>query len=286
MPTTQPTQPILPPLPPLPTLFVPHGAPTFALQPGAAGAALRELAATLPVPRAIVVVSAHWDSAAPTIGMAEKLDTIHDFSGFPAALYDIRYPAHGSLAVCEEVRRLLRLSGFEPRFDEQRGLDHGAWIPLRLMFPNADIPVIPLSIQSQLGAPHHFRLGQALAALPEQGVLLLASGNLTHNLRDYHSASMSGMGSPPYVRQFADWMWAHLADGDSAALLDYRRLAPHAARAHPSEDHLLPLYVALGAAGTAYAAERRYSGIDSLVLAMDMFAFRPATPHQAKEFQL
>jgi len=234
------------------------------------------LAAQLPRPRAIVVVSAHWETAVPTIGIADDLETIHDFWGFPAPLYDIRYPAHGSLALAEEVRRALRQGGFEPQLDSSRGLDHGAWIPLRLMFPQADVPVIPLSIQTGRGPDYHLRLGRALAPLLGQGILVLASGNLTHSLMDYRTATMRGTGSPAYVGEFAEWMWACLADGDSEALVNYRTLAPSAVRAHPSEDHLLPLYVALGAAGPGYAAERLYSGIDDLVLAMDMYAFRPS----------
>lgn len=258
-----------------PALFVPHGAPTFALAPGAAGAALAQTAGRLPRPRAIVVVSAHWDTAAPTVGTACDFETIHDFWGFPAELYDLRYPAHGDLEAAEEVRRLLHRAGFDPRLDHGRGLDHGAWIPLRLMYPQADVPVVPLSIQSRLGPAHHFRLGRALAPLLHEGVLVVASGNLTHNLHDFHRASLAGSGTPDYVGELAGWMWERLAAGDSAAVVAYREQAPGAARAHPSEDHILPLHVALGAAGAEYRAERLHAGVDSFVLAMDAYAFWP-----------
>lgn len=260
----------------LPALFVPHGSPAFILEPGAAGAALRRIAADLPKPRAIVVVSAHWDTAEPTLGLADPLDTIHDFWGFPAALYDIRYPARNDLAVAEKVRRLLRQAGIEPKQDNGRGLDHGAWTPLLLMYPAADIPVIPLSLQSRLGPEHHYRLGQALAPLLEEGVLVLASGNLTHNLRDYQMAAFNGNQTPAYVGEFAQWISQRVESEDIAGLLDYRAQAPHAVRAHPSDEHLLPLYVALGAAGAGYRAERRYQGIDSVILAMDSYALWPA----------
>lgn len=262
----------------LPALFVPHGAPTFALKPGPAGDAMVRTAAHLPRPRAIVVVSAHWETDVPTVGTAADLETIHDFWGFPAPLYDIRYPAHGDAAIADEVAEALRQGGFPVRLDGSRGLDHGAWIPLRQMYPDADIPVIPLSIQHGQGPAHHFRLGQALTPLLAKGILVLASGNLTHNLMDYRAAYMGGTGSPAYVGEFADWMWQHVAAGDADALIDYRRRAPNAARAHPSEDHLLPLHVALGAGGTAYRAERLHAGIDDLVLAMDMVAFHPREP--------
>lgn len=257
----------------MPVLFVPHGAPTFALEPGPAGAALARAAASLPRPRAIVVASPHWETEAPAVGGAPRPETIHDYWGFPAPLYDIRYPAAGDPALAEEVLRLLAGQGFQPRLDPARGLDHGAWIPLRILFPEADVPVIPVSIQPRLGPEHHFRLGEALAPLAGAGVLLVCSGNVTHNLRDFQAARQAGTGTPDYVPRFADWLWARISAGDTGALLDYRRQAPDAVRAHPADDHLLPLFVALGAAGPDWRAERLHAGIDSLVLAMDGYAF-------------
>jgi 4,5-DOPA dioxygenase extradiol len=256
-----------------PALFVPHGAPTFALRPGAAGAALVRQAGRLPRPRAIVAVSAHWDTAVPTVGVAPRLDTIHDFSGFPRELYELRYPATGCPEVAHEVFTAIADAGLPAAVDPVRGLDHGAWVPLRLMFPDADVPVVPLSIQSEAGPAHSLAVGRALAGLRARGFLLVASGNLTHNLRDYFIAARAGGHTPAYVREFADWIWERLATRDVDALLDYRRGAPYGARAHPTEEHLLPLYVALGAAGPGFEAERIHSGIDDYVLAMDAFAF-------------
>jgi 4,5-DOPA dioxygenase extradiol len=261
-----------------PALFVPHGAPTFALRPGAAGAALSRCAASLPRPRAIVVISAHWETSIPTVGLAPRLETIHDFSGFPRELYDIRYPASGCPEAAREVAAALQRAGIEVAFDERRGLDHGAWVPLRLMFPDADVAVIPLSIQPHLGPAHALKVGRALAGLREQGLLVIASGNVTHNLRDYFSASRSGT-TPGYVREFADWIWHRLEQGDTTGLVDYRRAAPQAVQAHPTEEHLLPLFVALGAAGEEFTAERLHAGIDDYVLAMDAYAFRGRTLH-------
>ncbi len=261
---------------PLPALFVPHGAPTLVLQPGAAGAALARLAADLPRPRAIVVVSAHWETEEPTVGTAPDLETLHDFAGFPPALYRVRYPAGADLAVAETVRKLLRQGGFAAHLDHGRGLDHGAWTPLCLMYPEGGIPVVPLSLQAGRSPAHHLRLGRALAPLLADGILLLASGNLTHNLGDFHQAFAAGGGTPAYVGEFAEWIGQRLAAGDEAALLDYRRQAPAAVRAHPSEEHLLPFFVALGAGGPACRPERRYHGIDAAVLAMDSYAFWPA----------
>lgn len=263
----------------LPPLFVPHGSPFFALESGVAGTRMVDAVARLPRPRAIVVVSAHWDTPIATVGTAKQPETIHDFWGFPDELYDIRYPAPGAPALANEIADRLSSAGF-PVHTDDRGLDHGAWIPLKLMFPDADIPVVPVSIQSHLGPDHHIRIGRALAPALGDDVLLIASGNLTHNLRDVQLARVSGGGTPRYVREFADWTWQRIEAGDTSALLDYRRMAPEALRAHPTDDHLLPLFVALGAAGAEARPERLHAGVDYSVLAMDSYAFHPTAGAQ------
>ena len=258
-----------------PVLFVPHGAPTFALRPGAAGAALTAAARALARPRAIVIVSAHWDTATPTVGFADRPDTIHDFWGFPEALYALHYPATGCREAAQEVVAAIQAAGLPVQTDPQRGLDHGAWVPLRLMFPDADVPVIPLSIQSRGGPVAAWRLGQALAPLATQGFLIIASGNVSHNLGDVQIAWRHGGQTPAYVREFSDWIAARLAARDLPALLNYRQQAPGAVRAHPTDEHLLPLFVALGASGNPAQIERFHAGIDDYVLAMDAYAFLP-----------
>jgi len=258
-----------------PALFVPHGAPTFALRPGAAGAAIATAARALPLPRAIVIVSAHWDTAEPTVGFAERLETIHDFWGFPDELYALRYPATGCREAANEVVAAIKAAGLPVRQDAERGLDHGAWVPLRLMFPDADVPIIPLSIQSRSGPAQAYLLGQALAPLAARGFLVIASGNVTHNLRDYQQAARNGGQTPAYVRQFTDWLAERLYAHDIPALLDYRRQAPGAVQAHPSDEHLLPLYVALGAGGEKAQVNRFHAGIDDYVIAMDAYSFLP-----------
>ena len=249
-----------------PALFVPHGAPTFALRPAAK---------SLPAPRAIVIVSAHWDTAVATVGFADRPETIHDFRGFPDELYALRYPATGCREAAEEVVTAIKAAGLPVEKDAGRGLDHGAWIPLRLMFPDADVPVIPLSIQSRGGATQAYRLGQALAPLAARGFLVIASGNITHNLRDYQVAARHSGQTPAYVREFSDWLATCLAARDILALLDYRRQAPGAVQAHPSDEHLLPLYVALGAGGETAQSRRFHAGIDDYVIAMDAYSFLP-----------
>ena len=253
--------------------FVPHGAPTFALRPGAAGAALTAVANALLPPRAIIMVSAHWDTAIPTVGFADRPETIHDFRGFPDELYTLRYPATGCREGATAVVTAIKAAGLPVQQDATRGLDHGAWLPLRQMFPNADVPIIPVSIQSHAGPTHAYALGQALATLSASGFLIIASGNITHNLHDYQLAAHHGGHTPAYVREFTDWIAERLAAGDRPALLDYRRQAPGAVRAHPTDEHLLPLFVALGAGGDAAPARRFYAGIDDYVIAMDAYAF-------------
>lgn len=255
-----------------PTLFVPHGAPTFALQPGAAGAALAALARRLPEPRAVVVVSAHWDTPTARVGFATRPETIHDFYGFPEALYRLRYPASGCPEVAAEVLAALRGAGIETEADSDRGLDHGAWVPLMMLYPDADVAVVPVSIQSHTGPRGAWQLGRALATLGERGILVVGSGNLTHNLMDYRASAGA---APDYVRRFSEWCGERLAKGDLESLLDYRHRAPDAARAHPTEEHLLPLFVALGAAGDTPLAERVHAGIQDRVLAMDAYRFTP-----------
>ncbi len=255
----------------LPTLFVPHGAPTFALRPGAAGAALQAFSKHLPPVRAVVIVSGHWETPTPHVGFALRPETIHDFYGFPQALYAIRYPATGCPEVSEMVAQAIEAAGITPTpvvREADKGLDHGAWVPLRLMFPDADVPVVPLSLPWRGDATAAYRLGQALTGLRDKGILVIGSGSMTHNLRDYQMQR-----TLPYVPEFANWFAERVAANDIPALLDYRNQAPNAVHAHPTQEHLLPFFVALGAAGTDISAQRFYSGIDDYVIAMDAYAF-------------
>ena len=260
----------------LPTLFVPHGAPTFALRPGMAGAALVTLAQTLERPKAIIVVSPHWETHEPTVGSATDLDTIHDFAGFPGELYTLTYPAHSNAVLARQVADCLQAAGYTPRIDPHRGLDHGAWVPLRMMYPAADIPVIPLSIKAHGGAAYHYALGQALQPLTNDGFLIIGTGSITHNLRDYMICVHNHLPTPDYVTRFANWIDAQLQTRNIDGLLDYRKIAPDASRAHPTDDHFMPFFVALGAAGTDMTAKRFYAGVDDLVIAMDGYRFDQA----------
>jgi len=255
-----------------PVLFVSHGAPTFAVEPGLAGPRLKELGRALPPIEAVLVVSAHWMTrGGVAVTGASQPETIHDFGGFPAALYQLRYPAPGHPELAARTVRLLKQAGYAANLDGLRGLDHGAWVPLRHLLPEANVPVFQVSLPHPLDPAGALRLGQALAPLRQEGVMIVASGSLTHNL--YEAVLQQFGGEATYVAEFSDWVREALVRDDVAALLDYRRLAPHAKRAHPTDEHFLPLLVALGAKTENDALTVIDGGIEHGVLAMDAYAF-------------
>lgn len=258
----------------LPALFVSHGAPTFPLTDAPARLFLEQLSAELPErPRAILMVSAHWETAAPSVTTSPVNETIHDFTGFPAELYAIRYAAPGSSWLVDRVAALIETAGGTVARVPGRGLDHGAWVPVRLVYPEADIPVVQLSVQTALGPDYHYRLGQLLAPLREESVLIVGSGSFTHDLssfREYYNALHAP--APAWVDQFADWMTDAIEEGRIDDLLAYRNRAPQAVRNHPTEEHLLPLFVALGA-GSVGRAEHLHASTTHGILRMDAFAF-------------
>ena len=257
----------------LPTLFISHGSPMLAITDSPARRFLETLGTSLPRPESILVVSAHWESEdAPAVSLALHPETIHDFRGFPPALFAIDYPAPGAPALASHAAQLLEQAGYTVKRIPDRGLDHGAWVPLRLMYPQADIPVTQLALVRGASPAEHEKLGRALAGLRAEGVLIVGSGSLTHNLHEFRGQGV-GAAVPSWVSGFADWMHAKLHAQQRAALLDYRRLAPDGERNHPSEEHLLPLFVAMGAAGNAASAERIHASYEYGVLAMDVYAF-------------
>jgi 4,5-DOPA dioxygenase extradiol len=230
-----------------PILFLSHGSPMTALGGDALSETWAALARRLEKPRAILVASAHWETRLPIVSGSAQPETIHDFGGFPAELYAIEYPAAGDPALARRVKQRLGDSGIAAGIDAGRGIDHGAWVPLRVLFPDADVPVLQISLQPDLGARHHHAVGAALAPLAAEDVLIVASGHMTHNLRDY----MRPSGERPAAasKAFRDWVHARLMAGETEALFDWQQL-PQALFAHPTPEHFLPLFVALGAAGT------------------------------------
>lgn len=253
----------------LPSLFISHGSPMLALEPGASGQALARLAAVLPRPRAILVVSAHWESGVLRVTSAAQPETWHDFGGFPPELYQLQYPAPGNPPLAAEIVQLLGAADLRAQLDPERPFDHGAWVPLSLMYPGADIPLVQLSLPSRQGPELQTRIGRALAGLRDQGVLLIGSGSITHNLGelDWHAGPEL---IEPWAQDFRDWMVARLTADDEAALHDYRQRAPAAVRNHPSDEHLLPLFFARGAGGL-FKVE--HSGFTLGALGMDIYSF-------------
>jgi 4,5-DOPA dioxygenase extradiol len=256
----------------MPSIFLSHGAPTLPLTDTPARTFLRGLGRTLGRPKAILVISAHWETATPTVSAVDRNDTIHDFYGFPRALYDMRYPAPGAPATATRVAELLQAAGLPCAVDRRRGLDHGAWVPLILMYPEADIPVLQLSVQTHLGPDHHLRIGRALAPLRDEGVLIIGSGSFTHDLSEFRGHGVNDP-APPWVNAFADWFQAALTDMRTDALIDYRKQAPFGVKNHPTEEHLMPLFAALGAGGDGALVERLHVSASYSILRMDVFAF-------------
>ncbi len=255
--------------PVLPALFISHGSPMILAEPSPARDFLSSLAGECPRPRAIVAISAHWDTGIAAVSSVDRPKTIHDFYGFPQDLYALTYNAPGAPDVAAQAMVLLAAAGIKAEERQDWGLDHGAWIPLLLAWPQADIPVAQLSIQMSHSPAQHFAQGQALRSLREQGVLILGSGAATHNLRAYFAGGADAMAK---TRRFSDWMAQAVIEGRTADLLDYRRLAPDAAHAHPSPDHILPLFTALGAGTPGVAGRILHRSLDGN-LSMDAYAF-------------
>lgn len=269
-------------VPILPTLFISHGAPLFAVEPGESGPALTRFGAQLAasgLPRGIVIMSPHWMERSPVVMSNPQPSTWHDFGGFPIELYQLQYPAPGDPALAARVRGLLAEAGMDARLDARRPLDHGVWVPLMHLFPGAPLPVVQVALPMGWGPAQVFAMGQALQGLRKQGVLVVGSGSMTHNLAEFFGGERTPV---PYVLEFSRWVEDAVMRGDLAALLDYRQLAPHAARAHPSEDHFLPLFFALGAGGLGApgAGQPEYLTREVMysMLAMDSFALPALVP--------
>jgi len=235
-----------------PSLFVSHGSPMFAVQPGRLGAELSRIGKGLKGLQGVVVVSPHWQTPShplPSIRVSavEKPETVHDFFGFPPILYELQYPASGSPEIASLVVQALGVAGLSASIDTEQGLDHGVWVPLMHLFPDAQIPVIGVSLPLDATPQMAFEMGQALACLREQGIAILGSGSMTHNLSEFRGPQ--ALEASPYVIAFTQWVREAVIARDAMRLRNYRPQAPSAARAHPTEEHFLPLFVAFGASG-------------------------------------
>jgi 4,5-DOPA dioxygenase extradiol len=255
---------------PLPVLFVSHGSPMFALESGETGPALTQWGKTLraqyPQLRGVVIMSPHWMAPGVQVMSNPTPATWHDFGGFPPALYQLQYPAKGDPALAQQVLDLLHAAGMDAVADAQRPLDHGAWVPLMHLLPQADVPVVQVALPMQADAHAVYALGQALQSLREQGVLLIGSGSMTHNLREFFGGARQ---AADYVVEFTRWVEMQIHAGDIDTLLDWQTRAPHALRAHPTDEHFLPLYFALGAGGKGAQAHYLSREVMYGMLAMD-----------------
>ena len=269
-------------MPRLPVLFVSHGSPTFAIDPGLAGPALGALGETLPVPKAVLMVSPHWMTPEPRVTTSPAPSTVHDFGGFPPALYALNYPAPGHPDLAIRTIEVLRAAGWAAGPDAERGLDHGAWVPLTYLYPLADVPVFQVSLPARLDGAQAYAFGQALAPLADEGVLIIGSGSLTHNLYEVRFDAPEAAGEA-YALAFADWVRGTLLARDHEQLKRTMTQAPHAERAHPTPEHLWPLLVAAGAAGRVAQVHPIEGGMTHGVLSMDGFLFQPMRPVEGGE---
>jgi len=253
-----------------PVFFISHGAPTFAMEPGLLGPQLQVLGRTLAGVKAVLVVSPHWQTRDVKVMTTQKPETVHDFGGFPSALYDLKYPAPGQPELALEAARLLTAAGFTTGLDAHRGLDHGAWVPLYHLLPLAQVPVFQVSMPATLTTAQAVELGRALAPLRAQGVVIVASGSMTHNLYEFRQ---SGTRPESYAQEFAAWVRTAVLAHAVKPLINYRAEAPHAVRAHPTEEHFLPLLVALGAQQDGDDVQILDGGITHGVLSMESYVW-------------
>ena len=258
-------------------LFVSHGAPTLLVEESPARRYLAGLGKQNGTPRAILVISAHHQSIGASISVTSTAtpETIHDFSGFPEELYQITYAAPGDPKLASQIIARLTEAGFTAVADASRGFDHGAWVPLHLMYPDADIPVVQVSINMQKSPQWHYGLGLALAPLRREGVLIIGSGSATHNLREFFKGDYQlNSESPEWVTSFADWLADRIGAGDVSAILDAVETGPDGHKNHPTMDHILPLFVAMGAGGEYAKGVNVSTGVQTYgVLAMDVYSF-------------
>jgi 4,5-DOPA dioxygenase extradiol len=243
----------------------------FALEPGVAGPQLKDLGEQLPRPKAIAVISPHWMTRGAAVCTQRQPETIHDFGGFDPRLYLMQYPASGHIECARDAMQLIANAGWNPVATDRWGLDHGAWVPLTYLYPKADVPVFQISLPAGLNEPQAFAYGQALSGLREQGVLVIGSGSLTHNLHEFRGQAAHAP-VEPYVTAFVDWVREAVKKGDAQSLQRTRVLAPHAQRAHPTDEHYLPLLVAMGAA-QGQRGRLVDGGITHGIFSMDSFVF-------------
>jgi 4,5-DOPA dioxygenase extradiol len=273
----------------LPSIFVSHGSPMIALEPGAAGAFMLKLGPAIDAafgrPKAILVISAHTAARAPVLVAGDRHEAIYDFGNFDSRLNLMRYDAAGSKAVAARAAELLAASNIAVHSVDEGGLDHGIWTALKYIYPRADVPIVPLAFVPSQSPAQQFALGEALAPITKEGVLVLGTGSITHNLRRVFAGGIQSRGPAAEIPESAAFReWIHARSGSMAwdDLFAYRERAPHAVDMHPSDEHLLPWYVAAGAGGRNNAPVRLHDSVTMGSLGMDAYAFGPLAAQLAR----
>lgn len=263
-----------------PALFISHGAPDIALRTEhPAYVFLEDYGKTQPRPDAIVIFSGHWLAGHTMVSNAESYRAIYDFGGFDRQLYSMGYAPGGNKELAEIVAGMLKEQDPKTELVHNPTLDHGIWIPLRIMYPDANIPVVQVSLQAGKPASYYYALGQSLADLKKQNVLVIGSGALTHNLYELDLYNHEAQ-APPWVATFAEWIRKKVEEGDNEALFDYLQQAPYARQNHPTDDHLIPLFVAMGAGGKN--AERIHTSSSYKTVMMDAYSFSESNTDRAQ----
>jgi 4,5-DOPA dioxygenase extradiol len=261
----------------MPSIFISHGGPNVVTDPSQARDFLEHLSEFTGRPKAIVIVSAHFETSGPVVVTDPAPGMIYDFGGFAPELYEMVYPAPGNPELAGEVAGLLAGAGFNPRIAPERGYDHGTWTTMKLAFPEADIPIVQLSIDPSRDARYHYALGQALAPLREKEILLVGSGHITHNLREVFGLMRFGKAGDPQmaakVEAFTGWFAEKFAEGDREAILNWTSKAPFVRENHPTDEHLMPLFFAYGAGGENPSAERIHASTQYGSFAWDSWKF-------------
>jgi len=255
----------------VPAMFVAHGLPSIVMESNPYTAFLRNLGKLLPKPRGIVIISAHWEHSVQQIASAAKPETMHDFFGYPERLYDIAYPASGDLVLSMDIEKLLTAEGIRCELNNGRGLDHGAWTVLSLMYPAADIPVVALSLNPRLVPEEQYRIGQALQPLKDRDVMIVGSGGTVHNLSRLRWQNGAAEG---WAVRFDEWLNDAIGVWDKDALFDFAQRAPYAAEAAGSREHLMPLFICMGAADKRRTARLLHQQYDYGTLSLTAWMFR------------
>ncbi|MEM1284823.1 MAG: class III extradiol ring-cleavage dioxygenase [Pseudomonadota bacterium] len=265
---------------PIPSLFVSHGGPNVVIDPSEARDFLKGLADHVPAPSAILIMSAHFETDGVAVVTDPAPETLYDFGGFAPELREIQYQAPGDPELADKALSLLEEAGLAPQAIAKRGYDHGTWNPLFLGWPDADIPVVQVSIDPNRDAAWHWRVGEALAGLRDDGVLIIGSGHITHNLRAVFSAMRSDLPTDPEMARKVDafiaWISEQIDKGDAEALKAWTERAPFVADNHPTDEHLMPLFFALGAAGGTWRADHLHASRQFGFFAWDSWAFHAA----------